>query len=198
MSIAALIIGIDGWDRYTKPLVESIRQYESEVTTVVIDNASAPPYPYGQGYHSFQRLSYSQAINLAKFYAAPHDWYIVLSNDVLCTGPFAYMLRDQRPCVAGPQLWQEHGLSWIVGWCVCLHRTVWDAIGGWDEGYVISSYEDVDVSVTAIERGYPLLHLPAFPFIHLDQRQRFTLPGYEGSESHNAAYFAKKHTAVTA
>jgi GT2 family glycosyltransferase len=107
------------------------------------------------------------------------------------------MLRDQPPCVAGPQLWLDHGLSWIVGWCVCIHRTVWDALGGWDEEYIISSWEDVDTSVTAVEKGYSLVHLPAFPFIHLDQRQRFTLPGYGASEGHNARYFARKHAGVT-
>lgn len=40
MSIAAIIVGIDGWHEYTLPLVESIRKYESECYVVVVDNAS--------------------------------------------------------------------------------------------------------------------------------------------------------------
>ena len=155
MNVAALIIGIDGWDRYTKPLIDSIRQHEPDCSLVVVDNASETPYPSIDEDDVLtmarcpKRLSYSQAINYGKLVAdvneldvvpndyageSVFDWYIVLSNDVLCTGPFAQSLEDLRDCVAGPQLWSEHGLSWIVGWCVAIPRNVWDAAGGWDEG----------------------------------------------------------------
>lgn len=200
-SIAAIIIGIDGFEKYTLPLIKSIAKHELDCLVAVVDNASKEPYPYppiveGNQHYLLtrtERLCYSAAINHGKVASNDADWYIVLSNDVLCTGPFAHLLAPLAPCVAGPQLWHEHGLDWIVGWCVCIARETWDALGGWDEGYVMSSVEDVDLSVSAIEKGYSLKHMPELPFVHLDQRQRFSLPGYEGSEMQNWQHFAKKH-----
>lgn len=203
MNIAAIIIGIDGWKKYTVPLMRSIREHEPKCSMWVIDNASKEPY-YKQAdvpITRTERLCYSAAINLGKQKFddvlddvwGPFDWYIVLSNDVICTGPFAHMLAPQGDVVAGPQLWREHGLAWIVGWCVCIPRAVWDAVGGWDENYIMSSWEDVDFSVSANEKGFPLCPMPNLPFVHLDQKQRFGLPGYAGSEGQNWAYFKRKH-----
>ncbi len=195
MICAAIIVGIDGFEKYTKPLIESLRTHEPNCAIVVIDNASSVPYPRHDSIHRTERLCYSKAINTAHDIAAPADWYIVLSNDVLCTGPFAHIL-EQMPTdtIAGPQIWTEHGYTWLVGWCVAIPANVWDAMGGWDEKYKVSSVEDVDFSTTALEQGFNLAHCPDLPFVHLDQRQRFTLiPDYWQSETHNWNYFKQKH-----
>lgn len=214
-NIAAIIIGIEGWERYTLPLAQSIKRHEPKCDVIIVDNLSEPHYP-SSGVSAIMirptnRLCYSAAINrahdvLCEDYEGDtlvvsdhYDWYIVLSNDVICAGPFAHILETLPPCVAGPQLWHEHGLSWIVGWCVAIPREVWDAVGGWDEQYQVSSVEDVDFSTCAVEKGYPLVHRPDLPFVHLDQRQRFTLvPDYWQSEAHNWAHFRAKHGMVRA
>lgn len=199
MKIAALIIGIDGWREYTLPLIKSIQKHEPDCQITVIDNASSVPYPDISGVIRTERLCYSAAINKAHWLTPdPADWYIVLSNDVLCTGPFAHMLEQMPPdTVVGPQIWTEHGYTWLVGWCVAIPSNVWNALGGWDENYRISSWEDVCFSTTALERGYNLAHAPDLPFTHLDQRQRFTLiPNYWESENHNRDYFMRKHGAA--
>lgn len=201
MNIAALIIGIDGWEQYTAPLIESLAQHEPECYTVVIDNASKTPYPSHPASPLIQRterLCYSAAINRAQRLAPPADWYIVLSNDVLCHGPFAHMLAAlPTNCIAGPCLKETHGYSYLEGWCVCIPAPVWNALGSWDEAYKISSWEDVDYSQTAMEHGYDVIHTPDLPFTHLDQRQRFNLsPNYWDSERHNIAYFMEKRKAA--
>src|SRR5690349_15721229 len=86
--VVALIIGIDGWEQYTLPLMFSLAKYEPSCELVVIDNASQTPYPAIDYVHRTERTCYSKAINTAAGIAGPADWYIVLSNDVLCTGPF--------------------------------------------------------------------------------------------------------------
>jgi hypothetical protein len=44
-----------------------------------------------------------------------------------------------------------------------------------------------------MEAGFDILHDEAFPFVHLDQRQRFTLvENYWDSEEHNVRYFIEK------
>lgn len=208
MNIAALIIGIGGWEKYTRPLNESLRQHEPGVHRFIIDNESPNVYPTLPEVHRTERLCYSAAINRAHAIAGAktwwgppkggYDWYVVLSNDVLCQGPFVPMLEALPfDCIAGPCLKETRGYSYLEGWCVCIPAPVWDALGGWDEAYRVSSWEDVDLSQTAIERGYDVVHCPDLPFTHLDQRQRFTLVNnYWDSERHNVEYFMSKRKAA--
>lgn len=207
MNIAALIIGIDGWERYTAPLIESLAAHEPEVLTVVIDNASVTPYPDHPAAPIVQRterLCYSAAINQAHRVAcngawygkrsAGWDWFIVLSNDVLCQGPFAHMLAKLPPDhIAGPCLKEAQGYQYLEGWCVCVPANIWDALGGWDERFRISSWEDVDYTQSTLEHGFNVAFCPDLPFVHLDQRQRFTLSAnYWDSERHNIELFTRK------
>lgn len=208
-SVAAIIVGIDGWEQYTLPLIRSIEQHEPDCGYFVIDNASKEPYPYIDGMiREDERVCYSRAINYG-YNAHAHavergepapDWYIVLSNDVLCTGPFIHMLAAlPGNVIAGPQLWHEHGYSWLVGWAIACPAKIWNALGGWDEAYKVSSVEDVDFSTCAIEHGFALAHVPELPFVHLEQKQRFGLiPEYWKSEFNNWAYFRRKHAKVEA
>lgn len=196
MKIAALIIGIGGWDNYTRPLIESIIEHEPNTQLIVIDNGSLNRYPPLECVYRIDRCCYSKAINIAHDWVEPDtDWFIVLSNDVVCTGSFSYTLEHCAPdSIFGPQLHREHGLDWIVGWCVAIPSSVWHTVGGWDEKFSVSSWEDVDYSQMALENGFNLCHVPTFPFRHLDQKQRFTIvEHYWQSESHNRSYFMRKH-----
>src|SRR3954465_6155342 len=100
MNIAAIIIGIDGWQRYTMPLVKSIQQHEPDCEILVVDNGSEERYPWTEcQIMRTERLCYSEAINrghrwINEILEFDADWYIVLSNDVLCTGPFAHILEQ--------------------------------------------------------------------------------------------------------
>lgn len=198
MVVAALIIGIDGWDQYTRPLVESIKQYEPDCRLIAIDNASKTPYPTLEYVWPTERLCYSAAINVAARMARygfddEPDWYLVLSNDVLCTGPFVELLMNVAGDIVGPCLKETHGYQYLEGWCVATRAAAWEALGGWDERFQISSWEDVDYTQTALEAGFDIVHDESFPFVHLDQRQRFTLvDNYWQSEDHNVRYFAEK------
>lgn len=195
MKIAVLIIGIDGWKQYTKPLIDSIRENAPDVDIVAVDNASDEPYPAYSTARLIRtrRLCYSAAINLAASQAPDADWLIVLSNDVICTGPFAEIvsvLPDDG--IYGPEVLNVWRWKYLMGWCVIVPRKVWNALGGWDEKYIMSSWEDVDYSAMAVEHGFHLYTGP-FAFKHLDQRQRFHLPGFDGTHEKNAAYFRSKH-----
>jgi GT2 family glycosyltransferase len=201
-SIAAVIIGIDGWERYTKPLRKSLLQHEPEAWVIVVDNASEPPYPQTLDVDRTKRLCYSAAINhgarLANTLMIPApDWLVILSNDVLCTGPFAHMLAalpDDR--IAGPEYTSNMGYNYLMGWCVCIPRRVWDAVGGWDENFRMASWEDVDYAYMTREAGYHVTHMPELPFTHLDQRQRHAMPTFWQDDLHNFRYFSEKRERV--
>lgn len=196
LKVAALIIGIDGWEQYTKPLIESIQRHEPTCKLVVIDNASKIPYPWLPFVHRTERLCYAKAINDAARIAGEYDWYIILSNDVLCTGSFVeFLSKVPSNSLVGPCLKKiQDKIPYLEGWCVAASRLVWNTLGGWDEKFQVSSWEDVDFSLTSLKCGFNLTHAEQFPFVHLDQKQRFNLiPNYWDSESHNINYFARKH-----
>jgi hypothetical protein len=192
LSVAVLIIGIDGWDKYTAPLIRQVQAFEPGACLVVIDNASQEPYPIAPWIHRTERLCYAAAINEAKRIAGPTDWTIVLSNDVRCKGPFIDHLQWYEDSVIGPKLMMNQGYEYIEGWCVAAPEAVWAATGGWDERFLVSSWEDCDFSVSAVEYGFRLERVP-LPFDHLDQRQRFELPEYAGTDGRNNAYMIEKH-----
>lgn len=201
-SIAAIIIGIDNWQKYTLPLVQSIERYEPDCIVTVVDNASEPPYP-AEGddvkcaIARTERLCYSAAINRGAQYMDA-DWYIVLSNDVLCTAPFAGILAGYPDTdVVGPCLKTELGFDYLEGWCVAVPRRVWDAVGGWDERFLGSDYEDVAFSTRARQHGFWLVE--DLPFTHLDQRQRFSIvDDFAGKNAHNRELFLREYAGVTA
>ena len=194
MKLETLIVGIDGWEPYTLPLINSIQRYEPEVQIVVVDNASQMPYPETEGITLVrtERLCYAAAINRAAREAPDADWLMILSNDVAVEGPFAQLVASLPECVAGPQDYRIGDWHFIVGWCVCVPRRTFDALHGWDENFVVSSWEDVDFSFRAQQRGLPLVVVD-LPLRHLDARQRFSLPEFDGTHERNRAYFERKH-----
>jgi hypothetical protein len=121
MKVAVCTVGIDGWEEYTKPLVASIYAYEPQTTVSVIDNASDKAYPDRVDVHRVdERLCYAAALNLAKDKAdegnGPHDWYIFLGNDTLCTAPFYHILRQTPEGVmAGSGIYQIIHYKYISG-----------------------------------------------------------------------------------
>jgi hypothetical protein len=192
-SIAAIIVGIDGWEQYTEPLLRSL--YENGAPSyVVVDNASVTPYLTKQPILRTNRLCYSAAINKGKEWAddlwGPSDWYIVLSNDVLCTGPFAHILAEyDGGDLVGPCLKQELGFDYLEGWCVAVPRAAWV---DWDERFLGSDYEDVAYSTSARQRGYGLVE--DLPFVHLDQRQRYHIvEDFAGKNAHNRELFLREY-----
>lgn len=195
MKIAALIIGIDGWEQYTKPLIESIRQHEPECEIIVIDNASREPYPELPETWRTDRMCYSAAINRARLIAGPADWYIVLSNDVLCRGPFADTLAAYGDGdLVGPRLMRVSGFDYLEGWCVAIPARAWVP---WDERFLGSDWEDVAYSTHARQRGFGLVE--DLPFVHLDQRQRYTIvEDFWGKDAHNRDLFMREYAGVTA
>lgn len=212
MNIAAIIVGIDGWEKYTLPLIESLNSHHEFPAIATVDNASETPYPQDRWaclpsaaknyrFRTDRRLSYSAAINFGKKAIDANwgnfGWYIVLSNDVLCTGPFAHILAQYtNGDLVGPCLKQVHGFDYLEGWAVFVPRDSWQP---WDERFLGSDYEDVAYSTAARQRGYGLQYDSNLPFKHLDQRQRFhVVEDFAGKNAHNRDLFLREYARVTA
>jgi len=61
----------------------------------------------------------------------------------------------------------------VTGACVMLPRAVFDAIGGWDTGYLLGDFEDSDLCFAVRQAGYRILYEPSAVLTHLE-RQSFT------------------------
>lgn len=57
-------------------------------------------------------------------------------------------------------------IPYLAGHLVAANRLTWETLGGWDELYHPSDYEDMDLSYTAITMGIPLVAI-ALPIKHL-------------------------------
>lgn len=57
-------------------------------------------------------------------------------------------------------------VPWVTGAAFAVRRTVWEQLGGFDEGYVGGYWEDVDFCVRAQLAGYDVWHRPEVRFFH--------------------------------
>lgn len=100
---------------------------------------------------------------------ATGDMICLLSNDVRIYGNVSeFCLMHVNELVGGRLLYWDTGWNtfngtvypYLEGWLLASHRDNWEDLGYFDERYVPYDYEDVDLSTTAVSKGYKLLSLP--------------------------------------
>ncbi|HZH47872.1 MAG TPA: galactosyltransferase-related protein [Roseococcus sp.] len=89
--------------------------------------------------------------------------------------PFPIHDRKAQPPPEGTSLLPAHA---ITGACVLLRRTDWDALGGFDEGYVIGDFEDSDLCLRLAERGLSCAVDPAVRLYHLERQSQEAAAGW--------------------
>ena len=206
MKVAICTVGIDGWDEYTEPLIESAFKYQPGVTVSVIDNNSE--YHYEAEFsededlivtrHGDHTLCYGAALNLAHDMAdelnGPHEFYIFLGNDTLITAPFYALLKQIPPGVmAGGGIYEIIHYKYISGWGMVIPSTTWDIVGRFSEDYPVSAWEDVDYAYRVQAAGLRLHKIEGWPIIHMDQEQRQKRWAINHVHIWNGAIFERKH-----
>lgn len=83
-------------------------------------------------------------------------------------------------------------VSAVTGACLMLRRTDFDAIGGWDTGFLVGDFEDSDLCLKLRERGLKIAYLPTAQLTHLE-RQSFKLLGQDDFRARVAVYNAVRH-----
>lgn len=68
----------------------------------------------------------------------------------------------------------------VTGACLLVQRGDFDAIGGWDTGYVIGDFEDSDLCLKMRSRGRQIVYVPDVQLTHLERQSMSRLgePGY--------------------
>ena len=190
-----VIVGIGEWEKYTRPLIDSIYRYNPNAPIVVVDNESADPYPRYKNAEIIrtERTCYAQAINTGLFAAPLSPWYLVMNNDVLCTGGVGEFLSGLSPySVYGPFEHREHNWRWIDGWIYALSFTLWNEVGEFDKNFQYAAFEDADYCIRAQKKGFDV-RVADFPFKHLERRIRTTMPQFNERRLANYRYLIGKH-----
>jgi len=105
---------------------------------------------------------------------------VLLSNDVQIGEPFiskiTATLTDNARRLIGGKLyshdtgWNKFGdrlFPYLEGWLLAATADGWKDLGYLDERFGISDYEDVDLSTTAISKGYELFPLNIGGIVHM-------------------------------
>ncbi|WP_404313557.1 glycosyltransferase family 2 protein [Agrococcus terreus] len=82
----------------------------------------------------------------------------------------------------------------ITGACLLVAREDFDAIGGWDTGYLIGDFEDSDLCLRLRELGRTIVYHPATQLTHLE-RQSLSGLGEPGFRMKVVIYNAARHQA---
>ena len=132
------------------------------------------------------------------------DILVFLSNDVIITNNFMGQIKNEiaryeNVLIGGRVVywaagWNElehKGKKFVVpyaeGWLLACTKKVWDNLGGFDPLYGKYSFEDIDLSTTAILLGYKLVGLNSPHLRHLagqtakytDERMQITIKNKE-------------------
>lgn len=175
MVVKVVAAGYGAWGKYTAPLLDTLRRHGQGAEIVIVDNGSPEPYPDKP---EVIRLDvnepYARAMNRGVAHGGQDwQWLVALNNDVLCSGPFVEALAQLRPgAIYGPELGHIIHYDFLLGWCICIPRHVWDDIGAFDEDYPRATFEDIDYSYRARLAGYRVEQLWDLPFVHLDAGTR--------------------------
>lgn len=101
---------------------------------------------------------------------AQGDILCLLSSDVIVETDLFQAIRDKLSLKTliggivynGSTGWNQFGqriFPYAEGWLLACTSVAWKDIGGFDERYCPNDFEDVDLSTTAISKGYGLVSL---------------------------------------
>ena len=108
------------------------------------------------------------------------DIIVLLSNDVLIKSDFVtevvtLLQENNKYFIGGEVLWHDTGwnvidktiIPYANGWFLAFTRDTWKNLDGFDPIYNKFDYEDVDLSLQAVTRGYILKGLTESNLHHL-------------------------------
>jgi len=203
MSIAAVIVGINGWKEYTQPLLGAFNEYDPGIDVVCVDNQSDPPYPTDRRtFRCDTRCGYGDAINQGIQTAGKHDWYLVMNNDIELSGSISHKINELDPDkLYGFDLHHIHNVpdsDYLQGWALIISHKVWSTVGLFDEKFEVTWFDDVDYSWRAKQAGFELERLPrgSYNLLHFGKdRPDWTefRSQHRGAYDKNRAYLLVKH-----
>ena len=87
----------------------------------------------------------------------------------------------------------EFYAEWLTGACFFMRKEVWEEVEGFDTNFFLY-FEDIDLSMRLLNRGYKILYYPSFQVLHymgISKKQIITKADIEAKRSQ--LYFYTKH-----
>ena len=198
MNLSAVIVGTDKWHEYTKPLIDSMRIHNPDVSVVCVDNGSQYPDYDATMVRTNKVLSYPEALNVGLQACDASDWYLVLNNDILIRKPFG--VEDFDPgCLYGFIKYPFIKYEYLAGWAMFIPYEAIVSVGYFDEELKPMWFEDADYCIRAQKAGFGLVELNRVEFgIHhiedenMDERKRYMQENMP-SRQRNRLYVERKH-----
>jgi GT2 family glycosyltransferase len=157
--ITAVIVGVGEWERYTRPMLDSIVRFMPSMRVVLVDNGSN--YPDSDGVltvRTEQVVSYPEALNIGIEAAGYSDWYLILNNDILIEKPFTVDGFD-RHSLYGFITYNFRRWQYLAGWAIFISSDAIHDIGLFDPELKPMWFEDADYCIRAQKAGYKLVTL---------------------------------------
>lgn len=162
MNITAVIVGVNEWERFTLPCIQSIRACDPDLSLVVVDNGSDPPYP--PGYNAFPLLKtacYASALNYGMACAEEPDWYVLLNNDILFHKPITDRFDSlDAGTLYGFQYFHRPAAfpfcDYLASWGLFLSAQMARGVGEFDDALTPMYFEDADYCIRAVRAGFQI------------------------------------------
>ena len=189
MKISFVIPIYDHWNLINDLLVDIMNHTKPDEIIVVDDYSTDQATLDGLAWwENFYDVKVIRPINNLGFLRAANygvskatgDAICLISSDVRIEDDLAKTVKellelDPKILIGG--ILYEHDTGWntfsgktfkyLEGWLLCCMKSAWDEFGGFDERYVPNDFEDVDLSTTAISKGYSLVSLSNSKIRHL-------------------------------
>jgi len=190
-----------------------------DIEIIIIDNGSTDPTPmilsqwkdvFGSNLTAIRNEENKGfgAANNQGTDAAKGNILIFISNDVMINGDYVTPVEKRLVgsiALVGAEL-LTHNTGWnmfkkdgdsvlipyVAGHLIAVNRSTWDVLGGWDERYHPSDYEDIDLSYAATQQGVQLVSM-SLPVHHLfGQSAGQIVGGREAMTRRNRQKFMEK------
>lgn len=172
-------------------IIQTRYKHRQDIEWIIIDNGSTDDTPrlVRMTQSRFPQLRYVRNEQNTGFGPANNqgakiaegDTLIFLSNDVLIMGDFVteiqLALMKQSGALVGAQLvdfpsgWNtfeelDQPIGYLAGWCLGMKKSAFETVGGFDPRYEFCDYEDMDLSHSWEQAGWPLVCI-RLPLRHL-------------------------------
>lgn len=202
--ISIIIVGLDCWEKYTLPMIESIKEHDPGLNIVCVDNGSQIPYPRVNGIsivRNGRRGSYAEGLNIGLHHAPQSDWYIAANNDLVIYKCISDRIVDLSPDTLYGFLIYDNifSMPYMPGWFLLISNKMYQNIGEFDQRFSPMWFEDADYCFRVIRAGYSLeaLDRKDWGVAHLEDERMGERKGYMAkymeARHKNRTYLRLKH-----
>lgn len=196
MRTSIIMLMFNGWSMVHSRLTELAKYMPHEdVELLLVDNGSTENFSAQLTWWQQYFPKTMRYIRLDKNYGygignnlgvqeARGEYFIFLNTDVVIHRPFVdeiipMLIRDHQIILGGKLVnWDGGWNSFLIGghkytipycegWALAMSEWAWLELGGFDERYYPYDCEDLDLSITALEKGFHLSSIPEGLFTHL-------------------------------